>query len=290
MPQERLNGFAPNLHGSRVCPSLGRVWMSRSKVRSPEKRNEKLLSHPHWQCIVRRVPYAVRCKWHHAAADDTIPLPLGDDGVTAVHADGDLRAAYVWWTSLALVNPISFASINLQVRCDASCVRRSVKSQQTNHIFKSHFSLVLFILGVLKHCQYMSYVTAERFIFPAFHRLANGIRMFLGLVVIMLNVTYGYNISSLVLINVPFSVVSSWFDIQVQTINSTLPVMCLWISKLEYQWKPGDKYAREINRPVSDCFIWMKKMIAAGLKLYLYFCCDCCWLPAVVWMLVIMQM
>ena len=113
------------------------------------------------------------------------------------------------------------------MRCDASCVKRCVKSQQTNHIFKSHFSLVMFILGVLKHCQYMSHVTAERFIFPAFRRLANGIRTFLGLVVIVLNITYGYNISSPVLINVPFSVVSSWFDIHVQTINSTLPVMCL---------------------------------------------------------------
>jgi len=46
-------------------PLLGRVWMSRSKVKGQDhqgQKNEKLLSHPHWQCIIRRVPYAVRCK------------------------------------------------------------------------------------------------------------------------------------------------------------------------------------------------------------------------------------
>jgi len=26
------------------------------RSRSPETKNEKLLSHPHWQCIVRRAP------------------------------------------------------------------------------------------------------------------------------------------------------------------------------------------------------------------------------------------
>ena len=34
-------------------PSLGRVWMSRSKSRSPGTKLGKLLRHSHWQCIVR---------------------------------------------------------------------------------------------------------------------------------------------------------------------------------------------------------------------------------------------
>jgi len=38
-------------------PSLGQVWMSRSPG---TKKRKKLLSYPHWQCIVRRAPYAAK--------------------------------------------------------------------------------------------------------------------------------------------------------------------------------------------------------------------------------------
>jgi len=70
--------------------------MSRSKIKGQGHHGQKLLSHPHCQCTVRLAPYAVRCKWPHAAADDTIPSPPWGDGVTAVHTDGGLRAVYVW--------------------------------------------------------------------------------------------------------------------------------------------------------------------------------------------------
>jgi len=43
------------IHSEDVLgPSLGRVWMSKSNVKvTRDKKNRKLLSHPHWQCIVQ---------------------------------------------------------------------------------------------------------------------------------------------------------------------------------------------------------------------------------------------
>jgi len=65
---------------TKISPEV-ECQRQRSKV--TEDKNEKLLSHPHWQCCVRRTL--------HAAADDTIASQPGGDRVTAVHADGGLR-------------------------------------------------------------------------------------------------------------------------------------------------------------------------------------------------------
>jgi len=55
--------------------NLTQIWLSGSKDKViRDKKNEKLLSHPHWQhsklCAVGRM--------QQAAADDTIALPGGD--------------------------------------------------------------------------------------------------------------------------------------------------------------------------------------------------------------------
>jgi len=50
------------------------------RSRSPGQKNEKLLSYPHWQCIVRSVRLML-----HSVADNTIALQPGGDGVTAKH-------------------------------------------------------------------------------------------------------------------------------------------------------------------------------------------------------------
>jgi len=75
--------------------NLARVCMSRSKVKAQGRqgqKNEELLSHPHWQCIVKRsrlyAPYAARSsrRCHCVAARG--------DRVTAVHADGGLHERF----------------------------------------------------------------------------------------------------------------------------------------------------------------------------------------------------
>jgi len=84
MFRERLNRFAPNWKGRRVCPPCGRVWMSRSKVkviREKRKSDESSSLTMHSK--------AVRC------TQQTTPLRRSR-GVTAADADGGLHAVYAW--------------------------------------------------------------------------------------------------------------------------------------------------------------------------------------------------
>jgi len=75
---EPLNGSAPNSQGRRVW-SLGRVWMSRSKVKGQGHQGPKKSE----DCRVIPIQWVVRCKiW---AADGTILWPPG------VHGDGNFR-------------------------------------------------------------------------------------------------------------------------------------------------------------------------------------------------------
>jgi len=53
IPSERLNVRWWNVLGA-LDTNLARVQMSRTKVKVT--RDKKLLSHPHWQCIVKRAP------------------------------------------------------------------------------------------------------------------------------------------------------------------------------------------------------------------------------------------
>ena len=86
--RKRLNGFAPNSHGRRIW-SLARTSLN-VRVKGQSHHGVFLpIDNALWG-----VAYAVRCKWRHPAADGTIPSLLG---VTAVHADGGLRAVCVWW-------------------------------------------------------------------------------------------------------------------------------------------------------------------------------------------------
>jgi len=45
------------IHSTKISSEFdGQGQRSKVKVTRDKKRNEKLLSHPHWQCIVRRSP------------------------------------------------------------------------------------------------------------------------------------------------------------------------------------------------------------------------------------------
>jgi len=62
--------------------NLARVPRSRSKVKGQGRqgqKNEKLLSHPNWQCIVGHAPYVGRTQ--QAATGDTIAWSPGGDGL-----------------------------------------------------------------------------------------------------------------------------------------------------------------------------------------------------------------
>ena len=48
--REPLNRFAPNSHGGRVCPSLVRVWRSRSKVKVTRDKRHRF-SAPSAACV-----------------------------------------------------------------------------------------------------------------------------------------------------------------------------------------------------------------------------------------------
>ena len=53
-----------------LVPRLDEFKCQGQRSRSPGTKNDKLPSHPHWQCLlVRCAPYAVRCRRQH-----TIPL------------------------------------------------------------------------------------------------------------------------------------------------------------------------------------------------------------------------
>jgi len=94
--RERLNRFAPNLQGRRVW-SLARtnlnVNVKGQKSKSPGTKKRKTAQLP--QLTMHGKACAVR-RSLQSAADDTIPSPPKGDGVTAVHTDCGLRAAYVW--------------------------------------------------------------------------------------------------------------------------------------------------------------------------------------------------
>ena len=64
----------------------------RLEAKVTRDKNEKLLSHPHSQCIVRAAPYATKY------GQETGPFlgRWGGEGVMGVHADGGLHAVYVW--------------------------------------------------------------------------------------------------------------------------------------------------------------------------------------------------
>ena len=79
---ERLNVGRSNLavrlgvHCTKISPEFkGRGQKTKIKV-TRDKNNEKLLSHPHWQCTVRPAPYGGT---QQAATGDTIARPLGVD-------------------------------------------------------------------------------------------------------------------------------------------------------------------------------------------------------------------
>jgi len=78
---------------SALYKNLVRIRMSRSKVKCQGhqgQKNEKLLSHSHLQCTVRR---RVRCRPYAASSSRRLHcVATGGDGVTAVHVDGGLRA------------------------------------------------------------------------------------------------------------------------------------------------------------------------------------------------------
>jgi len=91
---EPLNGFVPNSQG-RCVWTLTRTSLN---VKVKGKVHQRRFSFP--VDNVRRcktlIMYAVRCKRCHPAADGTIPWQLGDDEVTAVHADISLHVVCVW--------------------------------------------------------------------------------------------------------------------------------------------------------------------------------------------------
>jgi len=85
------------IHTEDVFDSLlGRVWMSRSKVNVTGTKSGKLpRSHPHWQCIARRVPYAA-----NDVPQETGPFRghrevTGWRECTVTGTFGRLRAVYV---------------------------------------------------------------------------------------------------------------------------------------------------------------------------------------------------
>ena len=91
------------MHCTKIWPEF-EFKGQRSNVKvTDDKKNEKLLSHPHWQCIVRRAPYAVRCKWRHRAADDTTPSPTWGDGWRQCTLTAGCVRFMFGKTSLALV-------------------------------------------------------------------------------------------------------------------------------------------------------------------------------------------
>ena len=79
---ERLNIGQSNLAIRYIVqksrPS-SKVKVKGQRSRSPLRKNEKLLSHPHSQCIVGRAPKLGRTQ--QAVTDDTIAWPPGGDGL-----------------------------------------------------------------------------------------------------------------------------------------------------------------------------------------------------------------
>jgi len=85
---ERLNVGRSNLAVRYIVqksyPS-SKVKVKGERSRSPGTENEKLLSHPHGQCIVGRAPYLGRTQ--QSATGDSIAWPPGGDGLR-------------WWENL----------------------------------------------------------------------------------------------------------------------------------------------------------------------------------------------
>ena len=90
---ERLNlgwrNVAVRCIVQKYCP-ISNVKVKASKVKVTGTKNGKMLSHPHWQCMVR---WCMCCRPYAACSSRRVhSVAAGGDGVTAVHVDVGLHA------------------------------------------------------------------------------------------------------------------------------------------------------------------------------------------------------